>query len=142
MKQSLFEQAGGLPVLEKVHKIFYDKVYAHPWLKEFFAGHSQEAIEARQTGFMAKKMGAKTNYFGKEPKMGHRQMYITEEMFDIRMHLLEEALQEVGVPDDISKRWLKIDSAFKKHIVKDSIKEFYETTWHYEKRLIIPKPKS
>jgi len=44
MKQSLFDAVGGLPTLQKVHKIFYDKVYAHPWLDPFFEGHSQEAL--------------------------------------------------------------------------------------------------
>jgi len=44
-KITLFDAVGGLPTLQKVHKIFYDKVYAHPWLGPFFEGHSQEAIE-------------------------------------------------------------------------------------------------
>lgn len=140
MKEALFDRAGGLSVLQKVHKIFYDKIYADPWLGKFFAEFSQEAIEARQTAFMAKKMGAKSDYFGKEPKMAHRQMYITEEMFQIRRRLLEEALQEAGVPDDIQDRWLRIDNAFKKHVVKDSVEDFYRTTWKYEKRRIIPRP--
>ncbi len=54
---SLFEQVGGLPVLEQVHRIFYDKVYANEWLGQFFKGHDQVSIERRQTQFMAEKMG-------------------------------------------------------------------------------------
>lgn len=139
-KCSLFELAGGLPVLQRVHKIFYDKVYAHPWLGKFFEGLSQEAIEFRQTAFMARKMGAGSNYFGKEPKMAHRQMYITEELFQIRRTLLEQSLLEAGVPAAIRERWLRIDSAFKRHVVKASVEDFYKTTWKYEKRRIIPRP--
>jgi len=48
-KASLFELIGGLPKLERVHKRFYDKVYAHAWLGCFFAGHDQKAIELRQS---------------------------------------------------------------------------------------------
>jgi len=44
-RQTMFEAVGGLPVMERVHKRFYDKVYAHPWLGQFFEEHSQEAIE-------------------------------------------------------------------------------------------------
>ena len=138
-KQTLFDAVGGLPTLQKVHKNFYDKVYAHPWLGKFFAGHNQEAIENRQTSFMAVKMGGDVMYLGKEPKMAHRAMYITEELFYLRTELLRESLEEAGVPAELTKRWIKIDSAFKKHIVKDSIEDFYKTTWKYEKRVIIPK---
>ena len=139
LKNTLFDEVGGLPVLQKVHKIFYDKVYAHPWLGKFFVGHNQEAIENRQTGFMAVKMGGNVNYMGKEPKMAHRQIYITQELFDLRADLLKESLQEAGVNEELALRWLKIDNAFRRHIVKDSIESFYKTTWKYEKRVIIPK---
>ena len=138
-KQTLFDTVGGLPTLEKVHKIFYDKVYAHPWLGKFFEGHNQEAIENRQTMFMAVKMGGDVTYMGKEPKMAHRAMYITKELFDLRTELLRESLEEAGVPKDLIERWIKIDNAFKKQIVKDSIEDFYKTTWKYERRVIIPK---
>lgn len=138
-KETLFDAVGGLPTLKKVHKIFYDKVYAHPWLGQFFTAHDQEAIENRQTAFMALKMGGDVTYMGKEPKMAHRAMYITEELFDLRTELLRESLAEAGLPVDLIERWIKIDKAFKKHIVKNSIEDFYKTTWKYEKRVIIPK---
>lgn len=139
MKQTLFTAVGGLPTLQKVHKVFYDKIYAHAWLQQFFIGHNQQAIEDRQTSFMAEKMGGPAEYWGKDPKMAHRHMYITQELFDIRQQLLHESLQEAGVSEDLAQRWLKIDSAFKRQIVKPSIEDFYHTTWKYEKRIIIPK---
>jgi len=138
-KLTLFDAIGGLPTLQKVHKIFYDKVYAHPWLGKFFIGHNQEAIENRQTSFMAVKMGGDVTYMGKEPKMAHRAMYITQELFDLRTELLRESLMEVGLSEDLIERWIKIDNAFKNQIVKDSIEDFYKNTWKYEKRKIIPK---
>jgi len=139
MKQTLFDAIGGLPALQRAHKIFYDKVYAHYWLKHFFEGHSQAAIENRQTSFMAEKMGGPVEYWGKEMKHAHEAMYITQELFEVRHALLEASLREAGVPDDLRERWLKIDSAFMKHIVKDSIASFYSVTWPYKKRVIVPK---
>jgi len=138
-KQSLLDLVGGLPTLHKVHKVFYDKVYAHPWLGKFFAGKNQESIELRQTHFMAEKMGGDIKYMGKDPYMAHRAFYITEELFELRTQLLIESLKEVGVPEPLIERWIKIDNAFKSKIVKDSIATFYATTWRYEKRVIIPK---
>jgi hemoglobin len=138
-RQRLFDEIGGLPTLQDVHKRFYDKVYAHPWLKHFFAGHHQQAIEQRQTSFIAEKMGGPVQYPGKHPRMAHRHMYITNELFDIRKALLRQSLVEAGVRADLIPRWLKLDEAFRRVIVKDSIAGFYKTTWRYEKRIIVPK---
>lgn len=142
MKQSLFDAVGGLPTLQRVHKIFYDKVYAHEWLGQFFRGHSQEAIEYRQTMFMGEKMGGPVEYWGKDMQYAHEAMYITQELFDLRHALLEESLREAGVPEALRERWLKIDGAFRKQIVKDSIESFYSVTWPYRKRTIIPQPET
>lgn len=137
---TMFDAVGGLPTLQQVHKIFYDKVYAHPWLKLFFVGHSQIAIENRQTTFMAMKMGGDVVYMGKDIKVAHETMYITQELFEIRRALLDESIQEAGVTGELRARWLKIDSAFMKSIVKDSLEVFTKTTWPYKKHIFIPKP--
>jgi len=141
-KQTLFDAVGGLPTLQRVHRIFYDKIYAHDWLKQFFEGHSQQAIENRQTSFMAEKMGGPVEYWGKEMKMAHQSMYITAELFDLRHALLEESLCEAHIPENLRQRWLRIDNAFRKNIVKESIASFYSVTWQYKKRTIVPKPVS
>lgn len=65
MKQSLFDEIGGMPTFQKVHKIFYDKVYAHEWLGQFYIGHNQEIIEQKQSMFMAVKMGGDVKYTGR-----------------------------------------------------------------------------
>ena len=85
-------------------------------------------------------MGGPTAYYGKQPQMAHRHMYITKELYDIRHQLLKESLGEAGIPKDLTERWLKIDYAFIRRIVKPSIESFYQTTFKNEKRIIIPKP--
>jgi hemoglobin len=142
MGQTLFDAAGGLPTLKKVHKIFYDKVYAHPWIGQFFIGHSQEAIENRQTSFMAEKMGGPIEYLGKEIEMTHEAMYITEELFLLRQSLLEESLKEAGIDENLRERWLRIDAAFRNKIIKGSFAAFMSTKWPYKKHIVIPKPLS
>ncbi len=137
---TLFDAVGGLPTLQRVHKVFYDKVYAHPWLKLFFEGHSQIAIENRQTAFMATKMGGDVVYMGKDINVAHEAMYITQELFEIRRALLDESIRAAGVADDLRERWLRIDSAFMKSIVKESLEAFTRTSWPYKKHVIIPKP--
>lgn len=140
MKQTLFEAVGGLLTLQRVHTKFYDKVYTDEWLQQFFIGHSQVAIEKRQTTFMAGRMGGPDKYTGKQPKMAHRTIYITEELIAARQALLQETLIEFGLPRDLIQRWMKIDAAFSRQIVKGSIESFSKTTWKDEKPTIIPRP--
>ncbi len=140
MKRSLYEAVGGHATLIRVHKIFYDTVYAHPWLGKFFEGHSQAAIEARQTSFMADKMGG-PDYIGKPLKQAHENMYITEELAILRHQLLADALREAEIDAALAGRWLRIDIAFMKQMVKPSIQAFYgEYHFRFKRRIIIPRP--
>lgn len=137
---SLFEQLGGLPTLERVHKRFYDAIYAHPWLGKFFEGHDQKAIELRQTQFMAEKFGADIRYPGMALELAHRRMYIPEELLKLRQGLLRDALEKEGIEETLITRWLKIDHAFWKDIRNDSLASFSEVDLKYERPLIVDKP--
>lgn len=139
-KQSLYDAVGGLLTLQKVHKIFYDKVYAHEWLKQFFEGFNQQIIEDKQTSFMGEKMGG-PRYLGKPIKQVHENMYISSELFELRHQLLEESLREAGVDPELMERWLRIDNAFMKQVHKPSMESFYrDYKFPYKQRIIIPKP--
>lgn len=139
--QSLFDAVGGLPTLQKVHTIFYDKVYAGPWIGKFFAGHEQAAIENRQTDFMSEKMGGTAPYPGKPLRQVHENMLISDELVALRTRLLLESLVEAGVSEALAERWMRIDAAFAKQIVKTSVAEFYrDYSFAYKQRIIHPKP--
>ena len=140
-KQSLFDAVGGLPTLQRVHKIFYDKVYADPWIGKFFEDHEQEAIENRQTEFMAEKMGSSEKYPGKPLRQVHENMYISDELVALRTKLLRDSLREAGVDDELAERWMRIDAAFAKQVVKPSMEAFYrDYSFAYKQRIIHPKP--
>ena len=51
-RKTPFERIGGRPIISRVTKIFYDKVYADPWIGKYFAEIPQEHIENQQTDFM------------------------------------------------------------------------------------------
>ena len=140
MSESLFDRLGGRPTLEKVHKIFYDKVYAHPWIGQFFQGIDQKHIEDQQTDFMTESFGGPNGiYFGKLPYVAHRHMFINQELFDLRRELLKESLVEAQVPEELMAAWLKIDGAFKMGIVKDSLEDC-EKRYQSEDIIVIPNP--
>lgn len=121
VKQSLYEQLGGRPTLDRVHKIFYDKLYAHAWIGQFFKTINQATIEVQQSDFMAQAMGGPQMYCGAFPIPAHKHMNITNELFDLRHGMLKDSLQEAGVPQELADKWLKIDVSFRTGIVKKSV---------------------
>jgi len=141
MKTSLYEATGGLETLQRVHKIFYDKIYAHPWLKKFFEGFDQKIIEDKQTSFMGEKFGG-PEYIGKPLDQVHENIFIPQELVNIRHEILRQSLDEAKIPNDLSVRWLRIDEAFMKQVTKKSIVSFYrDYQFKYKQRIIHPAPK-
>lgn len=116
-----FTKLGGRTTIEKVHKAFYDKVYAHPWLKQFFVASPRDHQESQQTDFMISILGGPPAYSGRIPRDAHTHLFITDEVFDLRHGMLKDALRESGVADDLAAIWLKRDEGFRSAIVKDSI---------------------
>jgi hemoglobin len=133
------DDVGGKLVLQKVHKIFYDKMYAHLWMELFFKDIKQEVIENQQTDFMVQNFGGPSNYVGKLPIPAHKHMYITEEMFALRQKILEDSLVEAGVKLEHRILWLKIDGAFRKGIVKNKVEDC-EKRFFTDEILIINNP--
>ena len=121
--KSLFDRIGGRPTLEKVHKIFYDKIYAHPWIGQYFKEIQQDIIEIQQTDFMSQAMGGPAIYCGKLPIAAHKHMFINLELFELRSQLLQDSIREVGLKKEEEEAWMKIDQAFKKGIIKNSLSD-------------------
>ena len=125
MEESIYDAIGGFSTLERVHKIFYDKIYEHPWLKKFFEGFDQKVIEDKQSTFMGEKFGGPA-YTGKSIRQVHENMFISQELADLRHKILHESLIEAGISEDIQIRWLRVDAAFMKQVIKKSVESFYQ----------------
>lgn len=134
-----FNALGGLEMLRKINKIFYDKVYAHPWIGQFFKEIKQETIESQQTDFMAQAMGGPQNYNGKLVLQAHKHMFITEDLFEVREQLLQEAFKEANASPELQARWNKIDNAFKKALIKNKITDC-EVRFKTDEILAFPNP--
>ncbi len=119
--RSLYARLGGHPTLEVVHKLFYDKVYEHPWLGLFFEGIDQKFIEDQQTAFMAAVMGGPKRFVGQYPKPAHKHMFVSQELFDLRNDILGDAIREADVPEDVATEWLTLDRNFENAIIKQSV---------------------
>lgn len=138
-KKSSIDELGGKKMFEKIASIFYDKVYEHPWIGKFFQEVDQKTIESQQVKFMMGNLGGLKMYTGRLPGPAHKNMFITEELFELRERLLKEAFTEANASDELQARWLKIDHAFKGCIVKKSLNEC-EKTFVTDEILSFPSP--
>lgn len=105
----------------KVNKAFYDRVYKDPWMSQVFGVVEQKFIELQQTDFIVGALGGPKRYSGRAPQDAHPHIFVDQEMWDLRERFLVEALEEVKAPDWLRERWIKIDNAFKKAILKNSV---------------------
>ncbi len=121
--KTLYDRLGGKTTFIKVHKIFYDKAYAHQWLRKYFTDKPQEVLENQQTDFMVQLMGGPKAYGGKSPKSAHQHMFITSELFELRSEMLSESIKEAGIRDDLRIEWLDADRTFKRALEKKSVSE-------------------
>lgn len=138
-RKQLFSAVGYRAGILRVAKIFYDKVYAHPWLKLYFAKVPQDHIERQQTDFMASALGGPNLYCGRLPVAAHEHILITEESFEVRNVLLRESLEEAGVAQEVADAWMKLDDAFRKSIVKTSLDEC-QKRYYTDEILDFPNP--
>lgn len=115
---SLYSRVGGKEVIAKVHKVFYQKIFSHPWIGLYFQGKKPEILENQQTDFMVGFMGGPLCYSGRAPVFVHQHMMISEELFDLRNRLLSDSIRECGIDDELREEWLVTDRTMKKALVK------------------------
>lgn len=102
--------------VKRITEEFYELVYSDDWLKNVFT-IDKEIITNQQIDFMVGALGGEKRYSGKSPADAHPHIFISEKMWERREALLQDAMQKVGAPHEFKQKWLKIDLAFKKHIV-------------------------
>lgn len=119
--RKLFERLGGRPTLDRVHKIFYEKLYAHSWIGKYFEGINRELITNQQSDFMGMLFGGPKIFSGRMPIDAHMHMMISEELFEVRHGLLRESLTESKIAEPEFSEWLAVDAAFKRILIKKSI---------------------
>jgi hemoglobin-like flavoprotein len=120
---NLLDEIGGEETVYRVHERFYEVMFNHPWLGQFFFGKSEEVLITKQTQFMVAAFNGPNNYTGDTPAFVHMHMYITDEMADLRERILRQAILDEGLSESIADRWLKVDQSFRPAIVKKSIDE-------------------
>jgi hemoglobin len=104
----------------RVNRAFYERVYRDEWLSLVFRSVPQKHIENQQTDFIVSALGGPRRYMGRAPRDAHPHIAVSEEMWNLRERLLREALEEVGAPQWLREKWMKIDGAFKPALLRRS----------------------
>ncbi len=125
--------------VRKITEEFYELVYQDEWLKLVFT-IDQKIITAQQIDFMVGALGGEKRYGGKGPGEAHPHIFVDEEMWERRTELLLKAMTKVGAPEDITARWLKVDNAFKRHIVMKDPSECRKR-YFSDEIIIVPNPR-
>jgi hemoglobin len=115
---SLYQEVGGYEVVERVHRRFYENIFAEPWLGFFFNTKSISSLVLKQTKFMVAAFGGPDDYHWDTPAIAHMHMFVTDEQADIREILLRNAIRQEGLSQPLEDRWLAVDQAFRPAIVK------------------------
>jgi hemoglobin len=119
----LLREIGGEEVVMRVHRRFYDTLFDHPWLGQFFYGKSKTSLITKQTQFMVAAFNGPNNYAGDTPAFVHMHMFITDEMADLREQILKQTILAESLSASVADRWLKVDQSFRPGIVKKSVDE-------------------
>ncbi len=139
LSDNFFEQVGGFSGVRRVHALLYGKLFAHPWLKGFFAHTEREHVEAQQTKFWASLMGGPSTYGGRSPRDAHVHLFLPAEVFAIRHKLLADALVEAGVAPELREKWLALDAGFERAVTNKSPDECHGR-YRQEAVIIVPRP--
>lgn len=110
--------------------------------ESFFAGKAGKdrlVLESQQTEFMMLALDGPKVFGGRIPRDAHIQMFITDEIFNIRHKLLGDSLNEAGVPEHPRERWLSVDEEIRRAIVKESPDQC-RGRYRSDPIIIVPKP--
>jgi hemoglobin len=120
MSQSLFQELGGEPALRKIIDRFVDRVFDDAMIGFFFRHARRERIKQMEYEFAASHLGADVPYTGRPIDVAHRAHPIMGGQFQRRLKLLEQTLEEEGVPPHIRQHWLAHTEALRPLVTGDA----------------------
>jgi truncated hemoglobin YjbI len=99
----LLAEIGGEEGAYRVHERFYEVMFNHPWLGQFFFGKSEEVLVRKQTQFMVAAFNGPNRYTGDTPAFVHMHMFITDGMADLREQILRQAIVKKTIDECVLK---------------------------------------
>ncbi len=101
-----FETLGGEEALRAIVDRFVDRVFDDLMIGFHFRDASRARIKTKEYEFAAQHLGGGVVYTGRPMRAAHRPHRILGGHFDRRLKILEEVLEEHGVPGEVRDHWL------------------------------------
>lgn len=114
---TLYDKYGGFTTVSKLIHALYVKIAESDELTPYFSDRDMHQLMDHQAKFFSDILGGPVKYTGKELKIVHATMGITEAAFNEVAELLEETLEDMGVEDDDIKTIMEIVAGVKSDIV-------------------------
>lgn len=114
---TLYDKYGGFATVSKLVQEFYNKLAESEELAPYFAGVDTQQLIDHQTKFFSDILGGPVKYTGKELKIVHASMGITEEAFAEVADLLEETLEDMDVEEGDIETIMEIVAGVKSDII-------------------------
>lgn len=97
---SVYEKIGGAAAVDTAVDIFYRKVLADDRISMFFDTVDMEGMHAKQKSFLTMAFGGPNEYTGKDMRVAHQHMNLTEEHFGAVAECLIGTLNDLDVPQE------------------------------------------
>jgi hemoglobin len=114
---SLYEAIGGEPRVRAVLQSLYDRLFEDAMVGFLFAGKDKAHIVEQQVAFTCRFLGGPQVYSGLPLPKAHASVPLLPGHFDRRHRLLEQVLEAEGVPLEVKRVWLQIDTALRPSVL-------------------------
>lgn len=98
---TLFERIGGEAAVEAAVDLFYRKVLSDDRISHYFDSVDMDRQRTKQKAFLTYAFGGPNSYSGKDMRVAHAKLNLTEGDFDAVIENLGATLSELNVPADL-----------------------------------------
>ena len=103
---SLFERLGGESTLRTILTDFYQRVFDDVMIGYMFMGQDKARLIEREYEYTAQMLGSDVTYRGRTMSVAHKDHRIAKGHFERRFKILDDTLNDHGVPPDVRKHWM------------------------------------
>ena len=115
-----FQKIGGEPVLRTIIREFVARMTSDPMIGFFFSNVDKSRLAEMEYRFTARFLGAPIDYTGRPIRDAHRPHPIMGGQFDRRRKILEEVIDEYGIPADVKSTWLEHIDSLRAQVTRDA----------------------
>jgi hemoglobin len=115
--KSLYERLGGEAAVDAAVDVFYRKVLADERIAHHFDDIDMDAQRQKQKAFLTFAFGGPSHYSGRDLRVAHARMKLTDADFDAVMGHLGATLQQLNVPAPLIGEAARIAESVKNDVL-------------------------